>query len=846
MAGLVLACLLPSLLIAAIFIVADYRSQRRQVVLDAVSTARGLAAALDRDLSSTEAGLQVLATAPALINGDLAAFYQRAKLALPFQNVTNFVLLDPSGRQLLNTLKPWGEPLPVVGGPAQLLRSFETQAPVLTDLFIGPVTGEPILAIGVPVYVRGKVAYCLSAGIVPERVSAVLRAQNLPKEWIGAVLDGQGKLIARTHDAERFVGQSAVPDLVRMAAQMPEGNLQTVTLEGIPVVTVFSRSHLSPWTVAIGIPQAELVADLKQSMVRLAISSACLFAVALWLAWRVAVSQVVTPADRLLGRMRRISSGGEPGPRDAALSSLEFAALEDGLDEMHARLLERDRERDALIQRLSTTLESISDGFFLLDAEWRLAYINAPAEALLRCERQTVLGQSLWTVINPDESAPLLEQLQQAMRTRAAVSFDVQLPSLQLWLELTAYPSELGLSVYFRDVLALRSAQRARQAQLQAEAANTAKTEFVSRMSHELRTPLNAVIGFAQVLRMDGQHSLSEKQLGMIDHIESAGQHLQAMIRDVLDLSSLELGAMRVKLEPVDVRATLNNCYQMMGTLASAAGISMSESIDAQVTCVQADFTRLTQVLLNLLSNAIKYNRAGGRVLLRAEVQGGYTRFSVQDTGLGMTPEQQQHLFEPFNRLGREQGAAPGAGIGLVICKRLVELMGGVLEVAAQAGQGSVFSFSLPNSVRKPAPAASVPSALPAAAYGSRLVLNVEDNPLNAELVAALLAQRPQIQLVHVETVAAALASLKTRAFDLVLLDMQLPDGSGLDVLAWLRSQPQELPPVIVLSANATPEHDRKALQAGALRCLRKPLDMRVALEVVDTVLTKVSSVAQG
>ncbi|TAK78561.1 MAG: response regulator [Aquabacterium sp.] len=834
LALLVIACTLPGALMSSAFIVSDYQRQREHIVAGAVSTVRSLAFALDKDLTGTVASLQVLSTAPSLLDGDLPTFHARAKAVLAFQNVTNFVLLDAQGRQLLNTLKPMGAPLPVKGGPPELLRVFGSDQAVITDLFQGPVAGKPILALAVPVHRHGRAVYAMAAGVLPERMNSLLRSQRLPPGWIGAILDSRGRLVARTHEPERFVGKPAVPDLVRAAASEGEGRLETVTLEGIPVVTVFVRSSVSRWTVAIGIPRALLTAGLEQSVLRLVVANAVLFAITLWLAWWVGMVRVVRPANRLLERMHRMSAGGGPASWGG---STEFVELEAGFDRLRERLRLRDQERDGLIHRLTDTLESIGDGFFLLDDGWRFVYVNAQAEELLRCDRKAMIGRSLWAALDAPEAAEMQAAFREALACGRAARFEVRLPRLDAWFEFNAYPGEEGLSIYFRDVAALRQAEQARESQRAAEAANKAKTEFMSRMSHELRTPLNAVIGFAQLLRMDTRQALDERQLGMVEHIESAGHHLLDMIRDILDLSRLEGGSTSMTIEPVDARLIVGNCGQLVSPQAIAAGVSLEVAAMPDALHVMADATRLRQVLLNLLSNAIKYNRRGGSVTLSATAEGAATRFSVSDTGLGMSPSQLAHLFEPFNRLGREQGTTPGTGIGLVICNKLLELMGSRLEVTAHEGRGSTFSFSLPNT----APAATVPDEAPPgaspAAYGARRMLCVEDNPISSRFVEVAMASRPQIEMAYASTVAEAMARVNTADFDLVLLDMQLPDGNGLDVLSWLHRRGGMETPVIVVSGDPSPQLEDVVLKAGAARLLRKPLDVASLLQAVDRVL---------
>jgi len=307
---LVIFCVLPGSLISAFLIFDNYRLEKTRLTRDAVTTARAMAATLDKDLASLESNLRVLAISRSLVSGDLANFYLDAKKALLFQNANNYVLLDPSGSQQMNTLLPFGAPLPAAGVPPQLQRIFETDATVLTDVFTGAVTGKPILAMGVPVHRDGKIVYSLNAGIFPERMAALLQRQRLPAGWISAILDGSGTLIARSHEMEQFVGKKAAPMLVNAARLAPEGSLETVTLEGIPVITVFSRSTVSNWTVAIGIPKATLEAELRKSLWILIAATSALLLGGLWLASRLGV-RIVWALNGLTGPALALGTGTE-------------------------------------------------------------------------------------------------------------------------------------------------------------------------------------------------------------------------------------------------------------------------------------------------------------------------------------------------------------------------------------------------------------------------------------------------------------------------------------------------------------------------------------------------------
>ncbi|TBO27891.1 HAMP domain-containing protein [Aquabacterium lacunae] len=696
LAVLVAACVLPAAIVAGLLVFRDYQESRQNTLRGLFSAARATAATLDRDLTGIESGLRVLAATTALAEDDLRAFHAEASHALPTQQITNYVLIDRQGQQRLNTLRPPDAPLPTTDTPPVLLSVFDKPRPVLSDLFTGPVTGKPTVTLGVPVLREGRVVYVLNAGLVPERLLDVIKSQHLPPHYVCAILDSRGRIVARSHDMARHIGRYAVPDLVQAVTRQQEGQIETVTLEGTPVVSAFVHSSVSGWSVVIGIPQATLSAGLQEALGWLVGSTLLLFSVTLGLAWWLARHRVMRPTDRLLDQMNRITLGFVDEPEPVEHRVREFASLQKGLDTMRRRLKAHDDERNAVLHRLETVLEAITDGFVLVDEQWCVRHVNARAESLLCEPREALLGLVLWDVLAPADITVLRPHFERAMRRHEAEHFECHLPALNLWLEVRLFPGETGLSAYLQDVSAVRAAREALEAQRLAEASSLAKTEFLSRMSHELRTPLNAVLGFAQLLEMDRQEPLSARQRERMRHIIDSGQHLLDMISEVLDVSRIESGTLKVQIGPVDAAQVARECEHMLQTDAARLGLSLRVMTTGSHLPVLADPTRLKQVMLNLMSNALKYNRSGGRVDVSLVPSQGRLAVEVRDTGLGMSADQLGHLFEPFNRLGREHSGLPGTGIGLVISQRLLHMMGGHLQVRSEEQVGTTFSFELP------------------------------------------------------------------------------------------------------------------------------------------------------
>ena len=384
-----------------------------------------------------------------------------------------------------------------------------------------------------------------------------------------------------------------------------------------------------------------------------------------------------------------------------------------------------------------------------------------------------------------------------------------------------------------------------------AEKANLAKSDFLSSMSHELRTPLNAILGFAQLVET-GQPTPTPSQKRSIEQILKSGWYLVDLINEILDLSLIESGNLILSQEPVALAAVLNECRTMIEPQAHKRGIAMHFAHLAAPCFVNADRTRLKQVLINLLFNAIKYNRPGGKVSLECRLINAHTiRISVRDTGVGLGPEQLSQLFQPFNRLGRESGTEEGTGIGLVVTKRLVGLMGGSIGANSEVGVGSVFwiEFSLAQATHLVDDYAHEEAyARPAVADGalSHTLLYVEDNPANLELVERLVARRPDLHLLSAANGELGIEFARLYRPEVILMDINLPGISGIEAMAILRADPQTAHiPILALSANAMPHDIAKGRSAGFYDYLTKPIKVGPFMQALDKALAYARDAAE-
>lgn len=401
----------------------------------------------------------------------------------------------------------------------------------------------------------------------------------------------------------------------------------------------------------------------------------------------------------------------------------------------------------------------------------------------------------------------------------------------------------IGILGTYEDITERVRVQKAVvQAKEEAVMANQAKSEFLSRMSHELRTPLNAILGFAQLLELDGEHGLSRQQHDSVVEILQAGRHLLELINEILDLARVESGRLEVRPQAVDIHRMLADCLRLVDTMVQEHRIHVSyQPDDGPGPLVQADPFRLRQVLLNLLSNAIKYNVEGGELALTvSRLEDGRLRVGVRDSGIGISEQDQQRLFQPFLRLGDRSGQVEGTGIGLVIAKELIELMGGEMGFHSMLGAGSEFWFVL-QQMDEATPVPRAESSETAGRVGGVVadacldVLYVEDNAANIRLLERLMAMRPNCRLRVEQTAEAGLAWAREHQPDLILMDIALPGMSGIEAAGLLAEDDRSRHiPVVALTANAM-AHDRaEAMAAGFAGYLTKPLDAAAFLALID------------
>jgi PAS domain S-box-containing protein len=523
-------------------------------------------------------------------------------------------------------------------------------------------------------------------------------------------------------------------------------------------------------------------------------------------------------------------------------------------------------EQQKLDQRLRdqqfytrSLIESNIDALMTTDPSGIITDVNKQMEALTGCTRDELIGAPFKSYFTDPERAEASIKL--VLREKKVSNYELTARARDGKTTVVSYNATTfydrdrtlqGVCAVARDVTERKRFEQTLQeanvelkgAKAVAEKANLAKSDFLSSMSHELRSPLNAILGFAQLMASESPRPTPSQQES-IGQILQAGWYLLNLINEILDLATIEAGRLSLSLEPVSVVEVMLECQAMIEPEAKKRGISISFPRLDIPYFVTADRTRMKQILINLVSNAVKYNREQGTgEVACTENAPGRVRISVKDTGAGLPPEKLAQLFQSFNRLGQEGSAQEGTGIGLVVTKRLVELMGGVIGVESAVGLGSTFWVELVSDAAPqlaasgPEPTAVPGPQVPGGERRRRTLLYVEDNAANLKLVEQLIARRPDMRLLSAQDGTLGVALAHVAQPEVILMDINLPGISGIEALKILREDPATANiPVVALSANAVPRDIAKGLKAGFFRYLTKPLKVDEFMETLDVAL---------
>jgi PAS domain S-box-containing protein len=619
----------------------------------------------------------------------------------------------------------------------------------------------------------------------------------------------------------------------------------------------------TPWGVWVEFPRSVIIAPAWVFLTRMLFFGLG-FILAAAVAARMLSERITRPLHDLTDAAEAIAGGNldnrveirrpdEIGRLGAAFNDMAEQVrsvqrdLEDRVQQRTARLAQAE-------ERTKAILRTANDAFIGMDADGRIVDWNAQAEATFGWSSSQAIGRLLADTIVPARHREAHTRgLARYLRTgeQHVLNQRLELTALrqngdEFPVELTIWASWAGADqtfhAFIRDITERKRADQALQgAKTEAERANRAKSEFLSRMSHDLRTPLNAILGFAQLLESE---NLQPDQLESIRLILRGGRHLLQLINEALEITRIETGHLSLSPEPIDVGEVVQYAVELIAPLAAERQITIAVAdLPEPGAAVMADRQRLTQVLLNLLSNAIKYNKPRGRVTVRfSTTANGLARINVIDTGVGMSPDQLKLLFRPFERLGAEATGIEGTGLGLALSGGLAAAMGGSIGVASEIDRGTTFWVEL----RLADKASTVvvddvaPAQLAHAASVEGTVLYIEDHVANVRLMERVFQRRPRVVLRHASTGASGIRWAAESPPDVILLDIHLPDMNGEEVLRRILEHSHlRTIPVVVLSADATSEQSRRLLSAGATAYLTKPLEVARVLSTLDDLLSR-------
>ncbi len=773
-------------------------------------------------------------------------------------------------------------------------RARAATAPIWSNTFLSPLTGHIAAVVAAPADGRLVVAD-LSLDKMAHQIQVPRGAGALAV----IVFDGLGRVIVHPDQARaNWQENLSQVDLVHRALNGYAGAGEVV-LDGKRWLASVAPASTTGWYVLVAQPRSTMFEPVAQLAGVIGIAVLVVLVVVIVIALKLAQRQAGN-YRQLVGAAADLVDD-KPGEPQVDLGSEEDYALWAQLRRLLDRAKEQERSARHAQAELQALLDAATEvAIIAVDANHVVRLFNRGAEKMLGYRAQEVLGQPCpLEVHDADELArrgeELTFQLKRPVKGRDAITAVAERFGYEVrdWTYVRKDASRINVSLAVTAVRASLAddsrelegevvfapgsgaatpgstalgflfvgtdqSERVRAGELElarrrAEAASQAKSEFLSRVSHELRTPMNAMLGYAQLLQLEEGHPLDEHQRERVARIEAAGWHLVTLINDVLDLSTIESGNARIQMADVDVSLVINESLRLLAPLAETAQVTLAlalpQHLPREALAVQADATRLRQVFVNIIGNGIKYNLENGRVDVQVHVRApagdaqdddpGRLVVEISDTGRGMTAAQLARLFSAFDRLGLESSAIEGTGIGLVISRRLVERMGGEIAIDSRPDVGTRVTLTLRRARGAPAALAGGAQACPALPRGSGgQIVYVEDNPINALLMQEVVEQRPDCTLHLAVSVRDGIDMIERLRPDLVLVDLHLPDGSGLQVAEWMRTMPLlTRVPVVVVSADSTQAQRDAATVAGARAYLAKPIRLAETLQLIDELL---------
>lgn len=612
----------------------------------------------------------------------------------------NFNLVNLKGEVVCSSIPlPVGKSVSVRDTP-WFPRMLKEQRFLISEPFVGRVSGRQVAMLAVPVRdAQGRMTGSLQLPLDLQKFK-LLGADKISDNTMLAVINQQGTMVARSLQPEKFIGHNllSTSEIVRIVVAMQRGTQVARSSEGVERIYGFVPIHSTPWFAIAGVSTDSVLGEVRLEVIQIFFIGLAVMVLVLWGAI-ILQRQIVRPISELQRVAGQIAAGdlsvraAISGPAEIDAVATQFNLMLDALNQQVHRLAMSEAEmRGLFMGSLHAIMRVHEDGGVLLVNPSACQLFNRSADALQGLAVQTLLSGE-----DPSWFDRLLARQDAHLKLYATIPGEMPLPCEGSAVVQSSAEGVRTVNLFLRDLRDQLKQTELLAAKEAADIASRAKTEFLARMSHELRTPLNAILGFAQLVQLMPALQGQPKVLEMNRFIQDAGEHLLALVEEVLDLSRIEAGQLNLARDSIDLVDLLRRCQTLTEQLADRHHIGVTLHADLPDAQVCGDATRMRQVLLNLISNAIKYNREGGRVELRVQVAGPDILVTVQDTGRGMSAEQLANLYQPFNRLGAEKMQdVSGTGLGLVISRQLVEAMGGSIQVVSAEGQGTVFTVRFP------------------------------------------------------------------------------------------------------------------------------------------------------
>ncbi len=823
---LVMAAVLPVVAFSGWLALSISDERRGAVERELRDTARGLAAAVDRELNNTVGTLKILATSRNLERGDFPVFYEDARRRLQTQrNWIAVTLAEPDGRRVLNTLVPYGDPAEPVGERESFARAVSSGLPAVSGLLAGPRSADPGYMVRLPVFRDVTLLYVLSATVSPGSVRDILTDQKLPDEWSASVVDAHGNILAQHPGHAEAMGRRSALAITAGGGGKALDWHQGTDAQGRAVYFANARTGTAGWTVLVAVPTAVVEYPFWRSLGAVVMGGAGFLLLSV-LAATVLGRRITGPLRALSAAAYDLCSGRmttHPPSPVTEIHAMADALLTAGFQRAEGERTLRDRE-----ERLRAIIDRSIAGIAQLDLEGRFTLANDRLCEMVDRPREHVLVSRLDQFIHPEDAADgrrLLTDVIEHGRNQMSSISEGGRPTFAILVALDVTDRKRA------EAERSELLEREQRARADAERANRAKDEFLATLSHELRTPLNALRLWSGVLR---QRPLDPDTLTRgIDTIDRNAALQAQLIDDLLDISRIASGKLRLEMGPIELQAVIESAVETVRASAEAKHLTLLRTLDPDVGPVLGDATRLQQVMWNLLSNALKFTPVGGRIEIGLRQRGDDAEVTVQDTGQGIAPALLPHIFDRF-RQGDSSATRPqgGLGLGLAIARQLVELHGGTIRAESPGeGRGTTFTVTFPLTANTRlwarGPAAIELSAPPGEALRDLAVLVVDDDADAREALAVSFA-RAGARVSTAASVAEAMAEAARHWPAVLVSDIGMPGEDGISLIERLR----RLESVrgghiraVALTAYAGEDDRRRMIDAGYDLHVPKPVN---------------------